>query len=124
MARDDERDVVYLEREGGGLKSLLVGAVVGFALGLLFAPQSGWETRRALRRRFRKVRAAAGEKVDELTGKLSDELRGMRQSLSGEGGEEEEPEVPPARAELERRLAEARARRRARAAGGDEEPVA
>ncbi len=73
MSRDDERDVVYVERDGGSLKPILFGALLGLAAGLLFAPQSGAETRRALKRRLRKARALAEEKIGELSEKVSDE---------------------------------------------------
>jgi gas vesicle protein len=117
MARDEEREVVYVEREGGSLKPVLFGALIGVALGLLFAPQSGEDTRRALKRRLRKARALAEEKVGELSEKISGEW--ARPAASREERREE------VRSDLERRLAEARARRRTTApADEDEEPVA
>ncbi|MBK7714664.1 MAG: YtxH domain-containing protein [Gemmatimonadetes bacterium] len=119
MSRDDERDVVYVERDGGSLKPILFGALLGLAAGLLFAPQSGAETRRALKRRLRKARALAEEKIGELSEKVSDEW--ARPSPAPTAAERRD-EV---RSELERRLAEARARRRApEPADEDEEPVA
>ncbi len=120
MARDDDREVVYVERGEGSLKPVLFGALLGLAVGLLFAPQSGDETRRALKRRMRKMRALAEEKVDELSERISGEgprpMRGRDDSREG------------IRGELERRVSEARARRRATAPRDDEdedeEPVA
>lgn len=115
MARDEEREVVYVERGEGSLRPMVFGALLGLAVGLLFAPQSGEETRRGLRRRLRKARALAEEKVGEFSERLSsDRPRKSRR--------EEREEV---RSDLERRLAEARARRRTTAsAGEEEEPVA
>lgn len=119
MARDDDRDVVYVEREGSSLKPILFGALLGIAVGLLFAPQSGEETRRLLKRRLRKVRALAEEKVDELSDRLGERGR------AAVDPEERRAEV---RSDLERRLAEARARRQAMPDDTDldeeEEPVA
>lgn len=118
MARDDDRDVVYVERGEGSLKPVLFGALLGLAVGLLFAPQSGDETRRALKRRMRKMRALAEEKVDELSERISgDSPRPMR----GRGDARED-----IRGELERRVSEARSRRRAPVPSDDddEEPVA
>ena len=118
MTRDDDRDVVYVERGEGSIKPVLFGALLGLAIGLLFAPQSGDETRRALKRRMRKVRALAEEKVEELSERVrSESPRPFR------GREEKREDV---RSELERRLSEARARRRAPVPvdDDDEEPVA
>jgi hypothetical protein len=116
MAGDEEREIVYVERESGTIKPILFGALIGLALGFLFAPQSGEETRRTLRRRLRKARALAEEKVGELSDKFGKELTAPR---SREERREE------ARSDLERRLSEARVRRRGRApTDEDEEPVA
>jgi len=49
---------------------LLVGAIVGVSVALLFAPQSGIETRTAIRRRARVAKHRAGD----AWGDLSDEL--------------------------------------------------
>lgn len=118
MARDDEREVVYVERDGGSIKPILLGAVIGLAVGLLFAPQSGEQTRRVLKRRLRKVRALAEEKV----GELSERITGDREAAAGRDPVERREDV---RTGLERRLAEARARRRTPVPSDeDEEPVA
>lgn len=115
-----------MERDGGSsVKALLLGALIGAGLALLYAPQSGEETRRGLKRRLRKVRAMAEEKVDELGQRISG--RGQKApdpefdegEETDEGGEEdvapemvEAPGRTGAREELERRLEQARARRR------------
>jgi gas vesicle protein len=120
MARDKdgEREIVFVEREEASLKPILFGALLGLAVGLLFAPQSGDETRRQLKRRLRKARALAEEKVGEITERL-----GERRKAVMEDGDAEE-ERAELRTELERRLAEARSRRRAATTDDDEEPVA
>ncbi len=118
MARDDERDVIYVEREDSSLKPVLFGALLGLAAGLLFAPHSGAETRRLLQRRLRRARALAEEKVSELSERL-EEVRGAATDPEARRGE--------VRSDLERRLAEARARRQAMPEedlDDDEEPVA
>jgi gas vesicle protein len=61
------------DRDGGtgfGI-GLLVGAALGLAIGFLFAPQSGKETRQLLREKAGAARERAGEitrKVRETTG--------------------------------------------------------
>ena len=131
MSRDDDREVIYVERESQSLFGpLLVGLAVGVGLGLLFAPHTGEETRRRLRRRIRQARAMAEEKVDEISTQFRSPRSGeLRPPVAGGGGEAPRPPALSAREELERRLAEARARRRAGASAtapdsDDEEPVA
>lgn len=123
---DDDRRVVLVERGGSSVKALLLGAMIGAGLALLYAPQSGEETRRGLKRRLRKARALAEEKVDELGERFSGrgreetipQLPSDEMALVEEDDAEDDvaPEmvVPPrgAREELERRLEQARARRR------------
>jgi gas vesicle protein len=98
----------------------------------LFAPRSGEETRRALRRRLRRLRALAGEQVGELSERLQEGVERIRtgdwplhedEAADDETATAEAPPVSSAREELERRLAAARARRRG-GASGDAEPVA
>ena len=127
---DDDRRVVYVERGSSSVKALLLGALLGAGIALLYAPQSGEETRRGLKRRLRKVRALAEEKVDELGQRFSGRDRdessaapefatdGMAlEEMDDEDDVAPEMVAPPhrtggAREELERRLEQARARRR------------
>jgi hypothetical protein len=125
---DDDDRVVYVERGSSSVKALLLGALIGAGLALLYAPQSGEETRRGLKRRLRKVRALAEEKVGELGERFSARpspspapgfpADGMAVEDDMEDEDDIAPEMvaPPhrggAREELERRLEQARARRR------------
>ena len=130
--RRKAREVVYVQRGDSSAKWLFWGAVLGAGLALMYAPRSGEETRRVVQRRLWKLRAMTEEKLDEF----AQQFGGSRESLADledEDFEDEEllepgsparmrPPAPSAREELERRLAEARARRRS---GGDvEEPLA
>ena len=125
---DDDSRVVYVDRGGSSVKALLLGALIGAGLALLYAPQSGEETRRGLRRRLRKVRAMAEEKVDELGERFSgrtspvaapgyptDAMEAVEDDLDDDEGDVAPEMVAPsrggAREELERRLEQARARR-------------
>ncbi|MEP6572387.1 MAG: YtxH domain-containing protein [Gemmatimonadota bacterium] len=135
--RDDEREVIYVERgDGASLKPILFGLAFGAALGLLFAPQSGEETRRSINRRMRRLRALAEEKVDELSERISpgsgnstslldDDWESPRAATAGSRETAPRGHATSAREELERRLADARARRRSPTPpADDEEPLA
>jgi hypothetical protein len=129
--RHKGREVIYVQRGDSSAKWLFWGAVLGAGLALLYAPRSGEETRRGLQRRLWKLRAMTEEKLDELAQQFGGPRESLRDLEEEDFDEEElfEPkDAPPtrvrpsAREELERRLAEARARRRA--AGDAEEPLA
>lgn len=142
MARDDEgREVVYLVREGDSpLKYLFVGAAIGAGLALLFAPADGEETRRQLGRRARQLRDMAEEGLDELEDRLTDGTQRLRDRVeetvddvrtqASEVTEAVKSAGTTARQELERRLADARARRKGEVVDEadeeeeEEEPVA
>ncbi|HEY7503565.1 MAG TPA: YtxH domain-containing protein [Gemmatimonadales bacterium] len=132
--RHKGREVVYVQRGDSSAKWLFWGAVLGAGLALMYAPRSGEETRRVLQRRLWKLRAMTEEKLDELAQQFGGSRESVR-DLEEEDFDEEElfesrdapparvrPAAPSAREELERRLAEARARRRA--SGDVEEPLA
>ena len=128
------REVVYVQRGDSSAKWLFWGAVLGAGLALMYAPRSGEETRRVVQRRLWKLRAMTEEKLDELAQQFGGSRESLR-DLDEEDFDEEElfesrdappprvrPAAPSAREELERRLAEARARRRD--SGDVEEPLA
>ena len=132
--RHKGREVVYVERGDSSAKWLFWGAVLGAGLALMYAPRSGHETRRVVQRRLWKLRAMTEEKFDELAQQFGGPKESLR-DLDEEDVDDEElfeprdvpsvrgrPSGPSAREELERRLAESRARRRA--SGDVEEPLA
>ena len=130
--RSNGREVVYVERGGDpSAKWLFWGALLGAGVALLYAPRSGEETRRVLQRRLWKLRAMTEEKLDELTqqfGGSKDDLDDLDDDEVGESADlpparpRAAASAPSAREELERRLAESRARRRPVADHG--EPLA
>ncbi len=138
----DDREVTIIEAEGAsGFKWFLVGAAFGAGLALLLAPQSGERTRRDLSRNARRLKRQAGAKLEEFADEIEDRGRQIKESAaefieevedrgrsaraSAEDFVEEvadgvrdthrriERKASNARDELDRRLAEARARRRA-----------
>jgi YtxH-like protein len=129
--RTKGREVVYVERGGdASAKWLFWGAVLGAGLALLYAPRTGEETRRVLQRKLWKLRAMTEEKLDDLAQQFGSGKEALDSLTDDEDDDfEDVGDVPPlrprasgasAREELERRLAEARARRRA----VGEEPLA
>jgi gas vesicle protein len=113
MRGRQRREVVYVERGGdSSAKWLFWGALLGAGLALLYAPSSGEETRRNLQRKLWKLRAMTEEKLDEITqqfGGAKDSLESLMED--GRPLYRQSPGATP-REELERRLADARARRR------------
>ncbi len=133
--RDDAPVVIV--QSSGGVGSFLVGVVLGAGLALLFAPQSGEETRQVLRRQGRRLREAAEEKADELQDHVEEgyeraKLRfekgfeGARRDLGKkrtgvrEAVDAGKAAVHSARDELERRLAKSRASRKKASAPDDD----
>ena len=128
--RDDTRDITVIETDSGsGMKWFVYGALLGAGLGLLFAPRSGEETRTEIGRRARRFREDAEEKLEEFAGEVETrgrKLKGVMEEwvddVAGEvrdGKREFRRTATSARDDLERRLADARMRRRA-AISGDE----
>jgi len=107
-----------VSERGSGAGAFLLGLAVGAVLGLLLAPGSGDETRARLGRRLRTLRDLAGERADELKALVAGD------DAPGDEDAGEEGESRTARRELERRLAEARERRRSRRAAGEDAPAA
>ncbi|HKW42325.1 MAG TPA: YtxH domain-containing protein [Gemmatimonadales bacterium] len=109
-----EREDEGTGSSGSGFGPFLLGVSLGAVLGYLFAPEPGTAARGRLAKRLRGLRGLAAEKVGEL-GQLLD------------AAEAAEDEAPSARAALERRLSDAKRRRRARPTAGleqEDEPVA
>lgn len=126
--RDAEDRVVFVERsESSGLGWFVLGAALGAGLGILFAPRSGAETRKDLGRRFDDLKERAEESLEELSEGIADGKERVRARIERwvDGSRDAVGEEKPAsaREELERRLTEARSRRR-RPELEEEEPVA
>jgi gas vesicle protein len=128
MKRSNDTPVIVVEKSDG-LGAFLWGLALGAGVALLFAPQTGDETRRMLRQRGRRLWAAAEEKAVELQDLLTDsddEPEDEEAEDEAEGAERRvggRSEGHSARDELERRLSQARhARSRSRRPAADAEP--
>ncbi len=132
MARYDYEDYepyIIIERRdssSSSVGSLLLGAALGAGLALLFAPQSGEDTRRDIEDQAKRARARAGQLADDLSASVSDTLdharsqveesidaaRGavdMRRQQVTRAVEAGRAAAHQARSELERRIAEGKA---------------
>lgn len=135
--RGRDGEVYIVEADGSsGFGWFVLGAAIGAGLALLFAPASGDETRRRIRREAGRLRERAEDAIDELSyeydrvreeveetvDEVKEKVAGAARSIADEV-RTRKSSVSAARDELERRLADARARRR-EAEAEDEEPVA
>jgi len=108
----DHEDVPYIviEREGSGLGTFILGALVGAGLALLLAPQSGEETQQEIRDRARRLKGAAEERVKDAQRQLEQRLETARQGIHQrvetvkEAVESGRQAAKEARAELEEKL--------------------
>jgi gas vesicle protein len=78
-----ERPYVIVERggAGAGIGPLLLGLALGAGVALLFAPQSGEETRRAVARRARRAQDAAQDFVGDVSGTVADKFKQVRTTV-------------------------------------------
>ena len=134
--RDHDHDgepYIVIEKHSGDLGNLFVGLLIGAGVALLFAPRSGQETRRDIRRKARQATDAVKGVAEEVTGQVVETFEGAKVrveeqieaarsaieakkrqvSRAMDAGREAAAE---ARQELESRLVETKA---AYAAGGD-----
>lgn len=74
MSRKEfEDDRVIIERHSGSsMSALLAGMAIGAGLALLFAPQSGEETRQVLRRKARRARRLASNYSEDFKDRALD----------------------------------------------------
>ncbi len=85
-----------MSERGAAFGPFLLGLGLGAVLGFLFAPEPGEASRTKLSHKLRGLRDLAAEKAGELL----------------ETAEDEAEEAPTARVAIERRLTEAKSRRR------------
>jgi Gas vesicle protein len=85
MRRDDDFDVderyVVVERGGSGAGTFLVGLALGAGLALLYAPRSGDETRREIRRSARRMKVAAHDVAEELSDSVVDHYEQAKRNV-------------------------------------------
>lgn len=125
--RDVEERVLVVDRGSSGFGWLMIGAAIGAGLALLYAPRTGEETRREIGRRWDDLKEEAEEKLEEFSEGLQEGREKIRAKIErlvdADRDGERESRPASAREELERRLTDARSRRR-RPEVEEEEPVA
>src|SRR3954463_7241384 len=76
-----DRPYVIVEKRDSGLGSFIIGLALGAGAALLFAPQSGEETRRGIARRARRAQEAAQDFVEDVSGTFADKFNDVRASV-------------------------------------------
>ncbi len=83
-----------MERESGGglFTGLLVGAIIGVGLGLMYAPRPGRETREMIRQRAESARCRAEElgedlreKADDISSMVRERVHKVSHAVKGDG---------------------------------------
>lgn len=112
---DDDEPYVVIEKHSNDMSSLLIGIVLGAGVALLFAPHSGAETRRRLRRGVTRVREAAVDTFDAARAEVEDKVASVRDAVEIKKAQVSRAvdagrvAAQEARDELERRIAETKA---------------
>jgi gas vesicle protein len=122
----DDGHYVVIEKQEIGIGPFLLGIALGAGAALLFAPQSGEETRRGIARSARRAQGAAQDFVEDVSGTVADKFKEVRTTVEErieatfEAVDERKRRVTnayhagraaarEARGELEQRIAESKA---------------
>jgi gas vesicle protein len=76
-----EGPYVIIEQQDSGIGPFLLGIALGAGVALLFAPQSGQETRRGIGRSARRAQDAAQDFVEDVSGTVADKFNEVRSSV-------------------------------------------
>ena len=72
---------VIVEKREAGIGPFLLGLALGAGAALLFAPQTGEETRRGIARRARRAQEAAKDLVEDVSGTVADKFNEVRATV-------------------------------------------
>ena len=78
---DFDEPYVIIEKHESSVGSLLFGIAIGAGLALLFAPESGVQTRQRVRRQARRVTQRAQSVAADVTGTVVDSFQQARQEV-------------------------------------------
>jgi len=124
--QDHDEPYIVIEKHSGGVSELLIGALIGAGVALLFAPRSGRETRADISRRARAAQDRVRDVAEGVSDQVVDRFEGARARLEEQIETAREAIVAKkdqvsrameagreaahqARTDLERRLAETKA---------------
>ncbi len=74
----DDEPYIVIEKHSGGAGNLLLGVLIGAGVALLFAPKSGVETRRDIRRGAKRAGDVVKGVADDVTGQVVDTFESAR----------------------------------------------
>jgi gas vesicle protein len=72
---------VIVEKQDIGIGAFLVGALLGAGAALLFAPQSGEQTRAGIARSAKRAQDAAQDFVEDMSDTVADKFRDVRATV-------------------------------------------
>lgn len=78
---EEEEPYIIVEQRSSGIGPLLLGLALGTGIALLFAPQSGVETRRMIRRKAEEATDSLADVVDEVASTVTDGIGRARESV-------------------------------------------
>ncbi|HEX3868658.1 MAG TPA: YtxH domain-containing protein [Gemmatimonadaceae bacterium] len=80
---DDDRYVV-VQRPSSGVPHFLLGVAIGACAALLMAPQSGEDTRRAIKRRAARVKRAAEQAATDVADSVTEKFDDARRRVEAQ----------------------------------------
>ncbi|MBA2688227.1 MAG: YtxH domain-containing protein [Gemmatimonadaceae bacterium] len=78
---EDDEPYIVVEQHSSGVGPLLLGIALGTGIALLFAPQSGADTRRLIRKKAREAKNTVADVVDEVASTVTDGLSRAKEGV-------------------------------------------
>ena len=78
---EDDEPYIIVEQRSSGVGPLLLGIALGTGIALLFAPQSGAETRRIIRRKALDAKDAVADVMDEVASTVTDSISRAKETV-------------------------------------------